>query len=253
MLTASDRVRQEWVEILSLYEEVRRGRIGEALRRLTENLRHLDGRYQDLKRASSEVQKWVPGDDTSHPLLDDLQHQLIDRIEAFHQQVYSTLSTLTLVLQRMRDPRTPMYPTDSMTKLLRRLKTDLSASPQCIDDISRLDESVTFRSKYVDHPASNPLYDWYTHGHKGETFLIFFKHPAPGSPLPEPPAPGEPNPFLLHPRDPHFRPVVGCAEFMVAPDEDATYAAIQRVVSAAIDHARLSVATNDGPPTPSAN
>jgi hypothetical protein len=249
MSAAGDLIRQEWVEILGPYDELRRVRIGEAFRRLVENLRHLDSRYEEFQQARRACQQWVPGHDTSGPTLDDVQQQLVDKIEAFHQQVYSTLSTLTLVLQRMRDGRTPMYPTDSMTKLLKRLKQDLKANPQWVQDLDILEKSITFRSKYIDHPASNPLFDWYTQGYEGEVYVIFFKHLPPGSPLPGPLAPEEPNPFVLHPRDPNFQPVIECAEFMTAPDEEATYGALQQIVVVAIDQVRASRRTDGESPT----
>jgi hypothetical protein len=231
MSLANDVIIQRWAAILAQYEEYRRRRIAGALRRLCENLRHLDGRSRDWWTAAQALSQW----DVSAqgvPTFDELQHIYVDRVEAFHQQVYSTLGAFAMALNRMRQKSAPDYPPADNSKVLKRLENDFKDEPQLIQDLATLGDSREFRSKYVDHVATSTLLNWTTYGWEGRRYHILYSDLQPG----EVPSP-RPQPWDPDPRSPNFWPPIECGEFKVAPDEIATYEALQRVVIAAIQRA----------------
>ncbi|TAL72362.1 MAG: hypothetical protein EPN88_04920, partial [Bacteroidetes bacterium] len=68
-----------------------------ALHRLKENFYRLDLRLRDYNQIENEIHSLSKEEDYVERL-HFLQLKLVDRLEAFHQQVYSTLSTLILAL-----------------------------------------------------------------------------------------------------------------------------------------------------------
>src|SRR5262249_29640234 len=88
--------------ILAPYEGERRWKIEHAIVRLTENLRRLDWRRNEHAAVCEVIVSYDPN--APMPVsLSDLQLMLFDKVEAFHQHIYATLSTLSRVVNMMRD------------------------------------------------------------------------------------------------------------------------------------------------------
>src|SRR5262249_6737183 len=141
--------------------------------------------------------------------LSDLQLMLFDKVEAFHQHIYATLSTLSRVVNMMRDRSAPQYPRGSNTDFLNALKKrDSRFATHYLGDIKQLRKSVDYRSKWVDHLDRSPLYDWYTTSPPDarRKYVVLFKRKAPG------PVAVRFEPFSrLNPHDPEYRPPMDCA------------------------------------------
>src|SRR3989344_3835258 len=89
-------INKNWEKLLLDLNEKKRNKIGLVLHRLKESLERLDYRYVEYH----EVEKLIVSDSTGPRKmnLSNLQLKLVDKIEAFHQQVYVVLSTLILVI-----------------------------------------------------------------------------------------------------------------------------------------------------------
>lgn len=209
--------------LLSGFEEERRARVEEVLRRLLENLVRLHWRYEECQQAVATI---PPG--YSGPKLPEFQLRFVDKTEALHQHVYATLAVLALVLNHRRegDSRQP-YPVGSITKFLAALKErDFRYKDRLLDHVAVLERSADFRSKYVDHPEQHQLHDWMTYCPEEKAYIIYFIRKS-GALIYRA---GPTDPF-----HPGFQPPVDCGDdFYVSPDPERTYSAMQKVVIAAL-------------------
>jgi hypothetical protein len=183
---------------------------------------------------------------------------LVDKIEAFHQHVYATLAALAYCVQLRRASSEDKYPIGSNSDFLKALaKRHQRFATVYLRDIEQLLGSTEYRSSWVDHLDRNPPYDWLTLTPEVESvrsYIVFFRRRGPGdieirndSLLQR---------SLLSPFHPDFHPPFECESFKVAPDVDATYDALQRVVMAALridEPPDVSVTVAAAPPTASQN
>lgn len=137
-----------------------------------EYLHRLDLRYDSLKKAE-DILKQKSASDSA----DILERQLVivDRTEAYHQHVYSTLSALMLFLSHVAHKSfVNLMPIRSVSKFLNFAKTLIDKEDYRLD-IDQLRLSVTFRNQFVDHPQQHALYNWATIAFDARTIIVYFK------------------------------------------------------------------------------
>lgn len=225
--TVIQAIKDNWENLLVDFEEEKRNRVGLTLNRLKENLVKVDFRFEDYKKIEQEL-FLLDKDPSSNPNYGEdlhyMQIKLVDRVEAFHQQVYSTLSVLAMVLTHLGfriNNQTP--PISSIEKLLKALsdhKYKYSSVMQ--DQIYILEKSRSFRTKFVDHPQQHQIHDWYTYGFKGDYYLIFFIRTGANVYVPV----GD-----IDPLSSDFKPPVDHSDFYVAPDKDRTQKALHKLIT----------------------
>ncbi len=202
-----------------------RNRAGLALLRLKENLQRLEKRHDEYLTIeqifSNNLDELDPG-----ITLEKLQLDFVDKVEAFHQQVYSTISVLVMVLNYIGiEDVKDKHPHRSMQKFLAFLKKSPKFKTEFHKWIDILLESVRFRADFIDHPQGRPAYDWMTSQYDGEVFVIYYE-------LAESLIPynSADTPWANHPRHPDFRPPINSTKFFVSPDRIITYHAMKVLV-----------------------
>ncbi|MCK4635539.1 MAG: hypothetical protein KAT32_01630 [Candidatus Moranbacteria bacterium] len=152
-----------------------------AINRLRENFIRLDMRYKNCKELQDQFEmaeiglkisviiKDFPVDDFD---LMNWQNKFVDSVEAFNQQIYSTISVLILVLNYVglcdKD-----HPIRSVNKFLDFVKNNIE---NCTKEVEVLKESINFRAKFVDHPQQQTAYDWMTFSLYGKCCVVYFSH-----------------------------------------------------------------------------
>jgi len=190
------------------------------LHRFKESLIKLNGRYVELKsiqKQFDELKREEMGEELHY-----LQIAFVDKIEAFHQAVYTTISALIMVIKQFKSNQNTknQIPIKSVKKFLTYISTSQAKYQSVlIDQINILEKSRDFRAKFIDHPQQHLLHDWMTFNFLGKVYLIFFK--ASGQEI------YAINPDI-HPMSPRFKPPVNCGKnFYIAPNEDECFDAIQ--------------------------
>jgi hypothetical protein len=152
-----------------------------SIQKFNEVLLQLEMRKNEL----SDAEKEICIDEFKKPLK-QLQANLMNKTESFHQQVYSTISTFSMLLNSIapKDFKTKM-PIRSNEKFLQFLKDKYRHLEK---DIEKIELSRSFRTKF-DHIQQNPLFDWMTDSVCGKCVVVFFlrtdpdKISFPGTPL----------------------------------------------------------------------
>ena len=139
-----------------------------ALSTFQEYLHRLDLRYLSVQRSEGRCSVSEPGNMLA------LQLDLIDKTEAFHQSVYSTLSAFLLLLTHVLDQKTvDRMPVRSIKKALDFLERELE-SETCATSVAQLRKSIEFRTKSIDHPQQHALRNWMTIKSGAETAVLYF-------------------------------------------------------------------------------
>lgn len=209
-----------WDKLLIGHRGKKKEGVCMTLHRLKESLVKLDYRYFDLGEIVRLLDQ-LQSDEMGEPL-HYWQIAFVDVVEAFHQQIYSTLSTLILVLNHL-GLNGKKHPINSVKKFLEFVKEkQLQYRSALADQIDILQKSRDFRSKFIDHPQQHQLHDWMTHRtEEGEMYIIFFKRKGKEVYAPTP----------KHPSDPEFKPPVNCGkDFYISPDERKTLKAIEVLI-----------------------
>lgn len=214
----------KWEDLMAGVTGQKRTDFGLTLHRLKEALFRVDRRYREYRIAHEQMRPAEDGKLIGGRPSDELQLALVDKIEAFHQQVYATGSALVLTVNH-RPVRTfkTDHPIDSIRRFL-QFAREKSYDSTLSDALQWLERSEDFRAKFVDHPQQHLLHDWITYSHIGESYVIYFVR-----------QPGElVNVYMvppLDPIDPRFRPPVNYQSFYVSPNPSRTIAAVGTVVS----------------------
>lgn len=196
----------------------------------------LEARYAEASRV--EVLTTVEHDFTMSDgrLLHEHQIELVDKTEAFHQQIYAALSAYRgLLLTTLPRSERDRLPKDSVSKLLRYVK-ERSNSSVLQNHIVHLERSVDFRARFVDHPDQHVVHDWMTFRPLGRTVTVYFA-PHFGGATPEQEArlreqlrlQSEHNGFA-DPWSAYFHPPLACESFYVSPRVDDTFASFEQYV-----------------------
>jgi hypothetical protein len=213
-------------ELASLVDEERRPKVISLLQRFGECTIRITQRYQDFLETSTAIQNMgqLPNAEAGR----FAQFRLVDRVEAFHQQIYAGLSYLIAILNFVAGSgKEPRYATTSNSKFLRQILEEFRSRSQIVDAINLLENSTAFRSKFVDHPAANIMQDWMTQDYFGKCYVIYFD---PFDQEAESDYVGVPDPT-----SPKYRPPVGGKSFFVAPDPVDTFEAFNTLGRAALN------------------
>ncbi len=119
----------------------------------------LDHRYINLKNIENIIAD-IP-DDTKLPV-SKIQLEFVNRVEAYYQQLYASLSALAMLINHTasHDFKKNMS-IRSISSLLEFLsKKDIPLE----SEIKELTRAVEFRGKFVDHIQQHTLHDWMTYG-----------------------------------------------------------------------------------------
>jgi hypothetical protein len=187
-----------------------------ALRRVRDNMIRLQDRYIALLA----TEQGPPANSA------DWQYEFVDKTEAFHQQVYSTISTLIHVLNYVgiRGVNAE-HPSRSVQRFLDFLTRLPQFNDKFREDVYAVLKSVQFRAEYIDHPQGRPAYDWMTYNYLGTAYLIYY---APTSDALKASA------FDIESSDPTapgFSPPIACDQFCVSPFPDRIFEGVIAVVS----------------------
>lgn len=216
-------INSNWEKIVKKFGKSRRDVIGLVLHRLRENLARMEFRYNGY----SDIEKRIilvgsqKSKKSKEESLSFLQLKLVDKVEAFHQQVYSTLSVLILFLTHFRIEDLKDFPINSVKRFLEHVKKRIKCRSTLYEQIDLLERSIDFRSKFIDHPQQHAIHDWMTYGYLGKYYVIYFIRHGREVYYREPKEPFEPD----------FQPPVNCKkDFYVSPDKDKTYKALHYLV-----------------------
>lgn len=178
-----------------------------ACQRFNEYMLRLEGRLNQLITLEKEISEFEPG--RMERQLKDIQLDFVDKIEAYFQQLYSTLSAFIMLLNHVADDSfRKQMPIKGVERFLLWVSKQ-SYSSQLKNHIVLLDNARNFRAIFIDHPQQHIIHDWMTYSHLNGTAIIYFirngnKVYAPGS--------------IVDPYDPNFKPPFDYKSFYVSPD-----------------------------------
>jgi len=200
-----------WEKLLSDLDEKKREKYGLVLHRLMESLRGLELRAKELVDIERQI---VNFDDTNNNL-DNTQINYLNKIEAYHQQVYATLSNLIMATTYfgIRGKKLD-HPIGSVEKFLNFILKNITLDNLGHDGrfkitINVLIKSIIFRSKHIDHPQQNKTYHWMTYHFCCRCYIIYY--------IPKSRCVYAMDLNKADPESPKFKPPVDCDVFTVCP------------------------------------
>lgn len=202
----------------------RQKKAANAGRSFVESLGRLLNRYRELLiAAENKLQATEESMIREGIVLEDLQLRFVDKTEAFHQQVYATVSTLVLALNNLRPHKKVLIdlPTRKLEKFLQYILS-LPEFQHLLDFITVLNTSRAFRAKFIDHPQQHAAHNWYMQSSNAMVHVIYY-------------LPSEDQgdtvsvPSSHNPYDEGFVPAVDCKEFYVSPNYHATFEAVHKL------------------------
>lgn len=142
--------------------------------RLIDNLQRLHVRYSELIEITENIDNEVLIVDEKSKDTTFLQLLLIDKIEGFHQHVYSLISSFILVLVYLapKDWKNHL-PINSVEKFLEFLSTKINET-EFSKSLNELNKSRIFRAKYIDHIQQHIIQNWMTYNFKNEAYIIYY-------------------------------------------------------------------------------
>lgn len=209
--------------LMSSFEGDRLNRVSLSASLLWEYIIKTDWRYHDLLLAVKEFNVASKKDDRSARTR---QLQYVDRTEAYHRQIYGTLSVLLLFLSHAAPRRiVSQLPISSVQKFLKFLHKQPKLV-SCSEHFDQLLSSVKYRASFLDHPQQSKLHHWMTIGLPTETVIIHYI-PTYVEPIKND---GEISAATeiqyLNPRAPNFKPIIACSSFAVSPEIKKTHVSL---------------------------
>lgn len=170
-----EKIRQHCKKLVACFADDKKEKAEMACRAFTEYVERLGNRYKEVLQIETLKTSADPEEMAKHEItLTDLQLEFVDKTEAFHQQVYATISAFIMLLSHIADQKfLSQMPIDSLTKFLRHI-SDRSYESIVKDQAALLIKSADFRSKFIDHPQQHALHDWMTYSYGTETCIIYF-------------------------------------------------------------------------------
>ncbi len=193
-------------------------------RSFVESLGRLLNRYRELLiAAESKLHATEESMIRDGIVLEDLQLRFVDKTEAFHQQVYATVSTLVLALNNLRPHKKVLIdlPTRKLEKFLKYILA-LPEFPHLSNFITAVNMSRAFRAKFIDHPQQHAAHNWYMQSSDAMVHVIYY--------IPtEEQSDTVPIPSSHNPYDEGFVPAVPCKDFYVSPNYHATFESVYKL------------------------
>ncbi len=172
-----------------------------ALQQCNEFLLSLDRRYRELLKVEKEILNFNPKNRDSRSL-NEMQLDYVDKTHAFHQQIYSTISSLVKLLshigndvfkQRFLEKKC----IGSVEKFLENFR-DTEKKVEYLDlSLDLLLHSRKYRTDFVDHTQQNKIHTWITQSLSGAVAIIYFRFPEGKIPMPNPLI----NPYFINEDD----------------------------------------------------
>ncbi len=218
--------------LMSNFEGDKLSRVSLAATLLWEYIIRTDWRYRDLLVAGEELSAAAGMEDQ---IIRTRQLQYVDRTEAFHRQIYGTLSVLILFLNHS-GPRqiVTQLPISSVQRFLQYLQEqpDLESHSEHFDQLLF---SVKYRASLIDHPQQSKLHHWMTMGMPTETVIIHYI-PTYVESGDDEVAIGKPATIqYLNPHEPNFKPIVDCSSFVVSPEAFKTHSSLCTIIINVLD------------------
>jgi len=212
-----EKIRRHCENLVIYLADDKREKAEMACRAFTEYVERLWNRHNELLQIEAFSINADPGRMTKHEItLAELQLAFVDKTEAFHQQVYATISAFIMLLSHIADQKfLSQMPVDSLTKFLRHI-SDKSYESIVKDQAALLIKSADFRSKFIDHPQQHALHDWITYSYGTGVCIIYFIRK--GNEV-----------YFIEPRDPYapnFVPPVNYKSFYVSPAHTQVFLAV---------------------------
>lgn len=215
-----------------------------ACQRFSESMYRLENRHLELQSMENEIfelkEKGYIGDSSTRTL-NELQHDFVDKTEAFHQQVYATISAFALLLNHFA-PKEFLrgMPIGAIKQFLDFLKERF---PVYEKQIEQLELSRDFRAKMVDHIQQHQLHNWMTYSYPHDTsrlgadcVIIYFTPLDGAEPKPFPEMPPEHSKDLVYdPRSPYFRLPIGHKDYYVSPHAGSVFLAMHELAFAILE------------------
>lgn len=200
-----------------------------AISTLFEYMVRVDWRIEDIRAIKSQFSAEAAKES---PVIRTLQMAFVDRNEAFHRQVYGTLSVLILFLTHLCSRSiASQLPISSVQKFLKYISSILDKE-DCRWHINTLLESVKYRAALLDHPQQSKLHHWMTMGTPTETIII---HYVPLYETIDRPVVRYHGAKGADPRGDDFVPPVDCESFYVSPSYEKTYTALCLTILATLE------------------
>ncbi|MBP9815653.1 hypothetical protein KBD09_00240 [Candidatus Woesebacteria bacterium] len=223
-----DSIDKDWDDLTKESSKAKKDKVELSFHRLKEALVKLDYRFFELYQAE-EIFDQLDESEMGEPL-HYLQIYYVDKVEAFHQQIYATISTLILVLNHVGiENDFVQHPIHSVKKFLEFIGDHKSFRYRSTiqNQKSLLESSVDFRSKFIDHPQQHLLHDWATFRANDEAFLIFFIRKGNEVYFIDP---------TIHPSDAEFKPPINCGkDYYIPPSPLDTLKACLSLVKHLLD------------------
>ncbi len=107
-------------------DEHKRQRYGLVLHRVIESFRGLEMRTKELMEAEKRIVEYDPEQKKEKMTLDELQNIYVNKTEAYHQQIYSTISNLIMVANYFGiNGKKVNHPIRSVEKFLKFIMSDI--------------------------------------------------------------------------------------------------------------------------------
>jgi hypothetical protein len=225
-------VRDIGFNITSTFEDKKREKAVMSYQRYNEYLLRLEKRYQELVRIE-KARELLDMDelDKQDRSLADLQLEFLDKTEAFHQQIYATISTFILMLSHIAGHvYKGQLPIRSVTQFLTYM-SKRHEEEKFLKSVKFLQDSVNFRAKYVDHPQQHALHDWMTFSYGSGSCIIYFIRT--GNEV-----------YALENFDPYssnFKPPVAHESFYVSPSHEVVYLCVECFTKTVLESFRPQV------------
>lgn len=148
---------------VSQFSEEKRDKAMLSLKAFSEFFGRLHERFMILMEVEDELCSYnekLINKIESRPL-DQIQMDMVDKTEAFHQQIYSTFSSFIKLLSLIQKDFIKKEHIRSNQKFINYIKERFKDSIKY--DISPLEKSLKYRSTYIDHTSQIRHFDWMTY------------------------------------------------------------------------------------------
>lgn len=189
-------------------------------RSFIESLNRLVKRYGELLAA--EEKKLLATEESMKRegvVLEDLQFHFVDKTEAFHQQMYASLSNLVLALNNLRPHKKLLIdiPIGSIERFLAYIDKVYGLKEVLPGVIDSLNSSRDFRSRFVDHPQQHGAHNWYMYSYGTGICIVYY--------LPDEDLDQEVIyvPTMGYPYVDNFQPIFKTKSCYVSPNHHSTF------------------------------
>ena len=161
------------VAYISKFQEEKRERAMLSLKAFREFFSRLHDRFVKLMEIESELCGF---DKKGARPLSQIQMDFVDKTEAFHQQVYSTISSFVKLLSIVAPQG---FIKKSYIESNQIFILDIEKLVKLSYDITPLKKSLKYRSSYIDHTSQIRHFDWLTY-FTGQIAHVIYYEPDQG-------------------------------------------------------------------------